>query len=95
MRGWGWAGWSSREGGLGAYRANPGEAMGGVGVGVSIFSRGCCPSSEGRRATTSHARKLCSQELGADWVGSPELLFSLNQGIWLPESDHSETKRCG
>lgn len=48
MRGWGEAGWSFREGGLGAYRTNPGEAVSGVevgvGDGVSIFSRGCYPS---------------------------------------------------
>lgn len=87
MRGWGGAGWSFRGGGLGAYRANPGEAVSGVGVGVgvSIFSRGCCPSPACvlGAGLSILCQRLCSQSWRqAEWV--PLNCFFLQPGYLAP-----------
>ena len=74
-----------------------GEAACGLGFGLS-FSSGRCFHPEGvlGEGPVSHTQRLCRLELGGRLSGgSPNGFLLPTQGIWLPESDHSEAKRCG
>lgn len=93
---WGRTGAPGREY-LGSKGLTRGKQIVGLGLGRASPLEGAAflLSVSLERASAFCSRRLYSLGLEADQVDSAELLSPPNQGIWLPESDHGEAKRCG